>query len=149
LRAGPTPKKKNSPTLLPKTEKKINDECKNIDNWLSTQLAKQEQIPFVDDPIVTTDILRQRREALEKFCNPIINKPKPEPPKPKEEPKKEEPKKEEPKKEESKKEEPKKEEPKKEEPKKEDSKSAPNAGATTGGQTKAGDSKEKDKMDTQ
>jgi len=78
---------------IEKTEKqKIVDECKKVETWLNTEMAKQDKLPKHADPIITVTEINKKKTELEKFALPILNKPKP---KPKEEPKKEEPKKEE------------------------------------------------------
>jgi len=120
--------------------KKLVAECAAVDQWLASNLSKQESTPISDPPVITCEQIKQKRISLEGFASPIINKPKPKPPEPekkeepkkkedakngkkdegkKEEGKKDEPKKDENKKDETKKEETKKDEPKKEEPKKE------------------------------
>jgi len=70
--------------------KKVSAECTAVDQWLSSNLSKQESSPISDSPIITCDQIKQKRSSLEAFASPIINKAKPKPPEPekKEEPKK-------------------------------------------------------------
>jgi len=119
---------RNTLISLKKREKKVSAECAVIDQWLASNLSKQESTPISDPPVMTCEQIKQKKISLETFCNPIINKSKPKPPEPekKEEPKKDENNKKKDdkngKKDEAKKDEPKKDEAKKEEPKKDDTK---------------------------
>jgi len=88
---------------------KIKDKCKEAAEFVFAKIEQQNQLPKTADPIIQAIDISQWRQNVERFCAPIMNKPKPAPPK--------EEKKEEPKPEGEKKEEPKPEGEKKEEPK--------------------------------
>jgi len=78
--------------IVEEERKKVAMECKTIEQWLASELLKQEQSPIAEDPILTIQSLTKKKDDFVNFSSQIFNKPKPEPPKPKEEPKKEEPK---------------------------------------------------------
>jgi len=75
--------------------KKVSAECLTVDQWLASNLSKQESTPISDPPVITCEQIKQKRISLEAFSNPIINRSKPKPPEPekKEEPKKDDKKK--------------------------------------------------------
>jgi heat shock protein 4 len=71
---------------IEKTEKqKVVDECKKVELWLNTEMAKQDKLPKHVDPVITIAEINKKKQELERFCASILNKPKPKP-----EPKKEE-----------------------------------------------------------
>jgi len=73
---------------IDKAEKqKVIDEAKKTETWLTTEMTKQDKLSKNVDPTITVSEINKKKMELEKFSNPILNKPKP---KPKEEPKKEE-----------------------------------------------------------
>jgi len=73
---------------IEKTEKqRVIDECKKVESWLTTEMAKQDKLPKSVDPTIVVSDINKKKTELEKFATPIFNKPKPKP-----EPKKEEPK---------------------------------------------------------
>lgn len=59
--------------------------------WLAPLVEKQKALPLTADPVFQTRDVKQRSDALAKFSEPILNKPKPKPVVPKEEPKPESP----------------------------------------------------------
>jgi len=79
--------------IPPEERQKIVKKCEELENEINTLIGKQESLPKHVDPIFSSADLIKKKQELEAFANPIMNKPKPAPPKP--EPKKEEPKKEE------------------------------------------------------
>ncbi|RUP51485.1 hypothetical protein BC936DRAFT_147947 [Jimgerdemannia flammicorona] len=70
-------------------KQQVVDQCDKARRWLDEHLAKQENVPKTETPLVwAKDILKQR-EDLVHFCSPLLSKPKPAP-KPAEAPKPEE-----------------------------------------------------------
>jgi len=68
----------------------IRSKVAEIDAWLNELVTKQSKLQKHDDAVLTSDMIKDKSNALTNVCNPIKNKPKPKV----EEPKKEEPKKE-------------------------------------------------------
>jgi len=66
-------------------KEKVVKKANEIDQWLSNMLIKQSKIPLTDEPILTPELIIQREDELSRFCDPIVNKPKPKPPEPKKE----------------------------------------------------------------
>ncbi len=78
---------------IPEADRKlVSERCTAALTWLETELSKQNSAPLSSDPVLLAGEINKKRESVELFCNPIMNRIKP---KPKEEPKKEEPKKDE------------------------------------------------------
>lgn len=72
---------------------KVIKECEAASKWLTEKLQMQQQLLGTDDPCVLASDILKKQDVVDRFCRPIMSKPKPPPPK-KEEPKKEEQKKE-------------------------------------------------------
>lgn len=66
-------------------KKKVIDECKKTDEWLCAESIKQDALKLYEDVVLTTKILTNKGNALNKMAAKIMNKKKPPPPKPKEE----------------------------------------------------------------
>mmetsp|Transcript_779 Transcript_779/g.1729 ORF Transcript_779/g.1729 Transcript_779/m.1729 type:complete len:240 (-) Transcript_779:196-915(-) len=64
---------------------KVTKECADALMWLQDKLAQQESNAKTAAPVVFTADINRKRETVERFCQPIMSKPKPAPPK--EEPK--------------------------------------------------------------
>ncbi|KAL6054964.1 Molecular chaperones HSP105/HSP110/SSE1, HSP70 superfamily [Balamuthia mandrillaris] len=71
---------------------KILNKCSEIEESVFPKLAEQDAAPLTQSPLILSSDILHSKENLERFCRPIMNKPKPAPKKeePKEEPKKEE-----------------------------------------------------------
>jgi len=67
--------------------KQVSDEANKMESWLQHVVNEMAKLNKHDDAKVTINTFHAKKTELEKFCNPIINRPKPAPPKPKEEPK--------------------------------------------------------------
>merc|ERR1719498_1670916 len=67
---------------------KVTAECDRVTTLLDSKLSEQEALPKSTPPCVTLMEIKAMGADLQKFSNPIMNKPKPKPPPP--EPKKEE-----------------------------------------------------------
>lgn len=59
-------------------------ECADVRQWLDEKESEQMKQPLTKDPVLTTGDLQGKTNALATICNPIVNKPKPEPETPKE-----------------------------------------------------------------
>jgi len=71
---------------------KIAEEIKSAHTWLEENLKKQSATPKNANPVILVKDLKHRRDKLENFARPIMNRPKPKPkPEPKPEEKKPEP----------------------------------------------------------
>jgi len=67
---------------IPEEErKKVVDEANKSDQWLVNNLIQLDRQPKTSDPIISIQQIHSKRAELEKFANPIVNKPKPAPPK--------------------------------------------------------------------
>jgi len=67
--------------LQKKKKNQVNNYSIKCDEWLMDKIIQQERVPLYEKPIlITKDVDEKYRELLNQ-CQPIINKPKPEPPK--------------------------------------------------------------------
>jgi len=57
--------------------KKVLEQISSAEKWVEDLMTKQEKIPNSQDPILTCAQISAKKSELEKFCNPILNKPKP------------------------------------------------------------------------
>lgn len=72
---------------------KVIDECNKAEAWLKDVSQQQNQLPKTANPVLLTADLKKKAETLDRFCKPVMTKPRPAPPKPPApEPKPEEPK---------------------------------------------------------
>jgi len=53
---------------------KVAVECQNVDEWLSTSLTKADHANKTENPPLTVAQLRAKKEQLDKFALPIVNK---------------------------------------------------------------------------
>jgi heat shock protein 4 len=61
---------------------KVQNEVKQVTDWLGSKVAEQGAKRNTDPVAVTAREIRAKRDSLQFFCRPIMNKPKPAPPKP-------------------------------------------------------------------
>ncbi|KAK4528714.1 hypothetical protein GAYE_SCF63G6659 [Galdieria yellowstonensis] len=67
---------------IPEEErKKVLDKVQEAENWLSQQIPIFEKLQKHEDCPVSVAQIRQKSKAVEQFCQPIMNRPKPAPPK--------------------------------------------------------------------
>merc|ERR1712216_1113644 len=59
---------------------KVTKECADALMWLQDKLAQQESNAKTAAPVVFTADINRKRETVERFCQPIMSKPKPAPP---------------------------------------------------------------------
>eukprot|EP00475_Leptophrys_vorax_P044321 TRINITY_DN8840_c0_g1_i1.p1 TRINITY_DN8840_c0_g1~~TRINITY_DN8840_c0_g1_i1.p1 ORF type:complete len:844 (+),score=72.22 TRINITY_DN8840_c0_g1_i1:85-2616(+) len=72
----------------PADKAKVVEECNAAESWLRTKLFEQQQLTKKQNPVLLAEDLKKRAEALDRFCKPIMTKPKPAPkPAPSPEPK--------------------------------------------------------------
>ncbi|KAJ2961647.1 hypothetical protein NQZ79_g3196 [Umbelopsis isabellina] len=65
---------------IPAHEKQdVVDRADRARRWLDQQLAKQDQVPKHETPVLFSRDIAKEQEALYAFANPILNKPKPTP----------------------------------------------------------------------
>ena len=62
--------------------KKLVDESNTVDEWLASTMSQLDRQPKTSNPSVSIAQLKQKKEQLDKFAQPIVNKPKPTPPPP-------------------------------------------------------------------
>lgn len=65
--------------IAPEEKAKIVAEITKNQAWLAPLVAKQKAQPLTSDPIFQSRDIKQRSEALSKFADAILNKPKPKP----------------------------------------------------------------------
>ncbi|PSR96115.1 Heat shock 70 protein [Actinidia chinensis var. chinensis] len=60
------------------TEKqKVLNECVEAEAWLREKQQRQEQLPKYANPVLLSADVRKKAEAIDRFCRPIMMKPKP------------------------------------------------------------------------
>ena len=60
---------------------KLMTETQQVDEWLAQTQSQLDRQPKQQNPTVTVAQLKAKKDALDKFAHPIVNKPKPAPPK--------------------------------------------------------------------
>ncbi|KAJ0960590.1 hypothetical protein J5N97_001515 [Dioscorea zingiberensis] len=63
-------------------KQKVFNECTAAEAWLRDKKQQQDALPKYAQPALLSADLRRKAEALDRFCRPIMMKPKPAPPKP-------------------------------------------------------------------
>ncbi|PQQ07871.1 heat shock 70 kDa protein 15-like [Prunus yedoensis var. nudiflora] len=63
------------------TERVLN-ECVEAEAWLREKKQQQDSLPKYANPVLLSADVRRKAEALDRFCRPIMTKPKPAPAKP-------------------------------------------------------------------
>ncbi|MQL77391.1 hypothetical protein Taro_009814 [Colocasia esculenta] len=65
------------------TEKeKVINECNQAETWLSERKQQQDALPKYATPVLLSADLKRKAETLDRFCKPIMTKPRPAPAKP-------------------------------------------------------------------
>ncbi|CAI7879440.1 unnamed protein product [Closterium sp. NIES-54] len=70
----------------PKEKAQVVEECNKAEMWLRDMLFQQQKLSKKDTPVLLAADLRKKAETLDRFCKPVMTKPKPAP-KPASEPK--------------------------------------------------------------
>ncbi|WVZ96785.1 hypothetical protein U9M48_042379 [Paspalum notatum var. saurae] len=60
-------------------KQKVINECSEAENWLREREQQQEALPKHANPVLLVSDLRKKAETLDRFCKPIMTKPKPAP----------------------------------------------------------------------
>ncbi|KAL6607734.1 hypothetical protein ACP70R_040797 [Stipagrostis hirtigluma subsp. patula] len=60
-------------------KQKVINECSEAENWLREKKQQQDALPKHANPVLLVSDIRKKAEALDRFCKPIMTKPKPAP----------------------------------------------------------------------
>ncbi|CAA2982131.1 heat shock 70 kDa 15-like [Olea europaea subsp. europaea] len=60
-------------------KQKVLNECINAEAWLREKIQQQDTLPKYATPVLLSADIRKKAEALDRFCRPILTKPKPRP----------------------------------------------------------------------
>ncbi|CAA6671718.1 unnamed protein product [Spirodela intermedia] len=63
-------------------KQKVISECSEAEGWLREKKQQQDKLPKYATPVLYSADVKRKAEALDRFCRPIMTKPKPAPPKP-------------------------------------------------------------------
>ncbi|KAL9323124.1 hypothetical protein ACSQ67_011177 [Phaseolus vulgaris] len=63
-------------------KQKVLNECLEVEKWLREKKLQQDTLPKYASPVLLSADIRKKAEAVDRFCKPIMTKPKPPPPKP-------------------------------------------------------------------
>ncbi|KAJ4789187.1 hypothetical protein LUZ62_040433 [Rhynchospora pubera] len=62
-------------------KQKVIKECIEVDRWIREMMQHQDALPKHATPILFSADIRKKAETLDRFCKPIMTRPKPPPPK--------------------------------------------------------------------
>ncbi|KAE9600486.1 hypothetical protein Lal_00046058 [Lupinus albus] len=60
-------------------KEKVLIECVEAENWLREKKQQQDSLPKYSTPVLLSADIRNKAEAIDRFCKPIMTKPKPKP----------------------------------------------------------------------
>ncbi|PUZ64281.1 hypothetical protein GQ55_3G131500 [Panicum hallii var. hallii] len=60
-------------------KQKVINECSEAENWLRERKQQQDALPNFANPVLLVSDLKKKAETLDRFCKPIMTKPKPAP----------------------------------------------------------------------
>jgi len=60
-------------------KQKVINECSEAENWLRERKQQQDALPKHANPVLLVSDLKKKAETLDRFCKPIMTKPKPAP----------------------------------------------------------------------
>ncbi|XP_029130578.1 heat shock 70 kDa protein 15 [Cajanus cajan] len=60
-------------------KQKVLNECVEAENWLREKKQQQDSLPKYTTPVLLSADIRKKAEAVDRFCKPIMTKPKPAP----------------------------------------------------------------------
>ncbi|KAM0933439.1 putative Heat shock protein 70 family [Dioscorea sansibarensis] len=63
-------------------KQKVINECSEAESWLREKKQQQDALPKFAAPVLLAADIKRKAEALDRFCRPIMTKPKPAPAKP-------------------------------------------------------------------
>ena len=72
----------NHSHITPEELSRIRVEAEAAESWLFDEMGKQAELASYEDPILTTETVAKKRQALFSVTNPIMTKPKPKAPVP-------------------------------------------------------------------
>ncbi|KAG2549782.1 hypothetical protein PVAP13_9KG259900 [Panicum virgatum] len=60
-------------------KQKVINECSEAENWLRERKQQQDALPKFANPVLLVSDVKKKAETLDRFCKPIMTKPKPAP----------------------------------------------------------------------
>ncbi|KAL1533204.1 heat shock 70 kDa protein 14-like [Salvia divinorum] len=63
-------------------KQKVLNQCVEAEAWLREKTQQQDSLPKHENPVLLTSEVKKKAEAVDRFCLPIMTKPKPKPAKP-------------------------------------------------------------------
>jgi heat shock protein 4 len=63
-------------------KEKVISECNKAEEWFKDKKQQQDALPKCANPVLLTSEVKKKTEVLDRFCKPIMTKPRPAPPKP-------------------------------------------------------------------
>ncbi|KAK3137331.1 hypothetical protein QOZ80_5BG0450890 [Eleusine coracana subsp. coracana] len=60
-------------------KQKVINECSEAENWLGEKRQQQDALPKYANPVLLVSDIKKKAETLDRFCKPIMTKPKPAP----------------------------------------------------------------------
>ncbi|TVU17170.1 hypothetical protein EJB05_33187 [Eragrostis curvula] len=60
-------------------KQKVINECSEAENWLREKKQQQDALPKYANPVLLVSDIKKKAETLDRFCKPIMTKPKPAP----------------------------------------------------------------------
>ncbi|PKA64524.1 Heat shock 70 kDa protein 14 [Apostasia shenzhenica] len=63
-------------------KQKVINECSDAESWLREKQQQQDALPKHTNPALLSADIKRKAESVDRFCRPIMTKPKPAPPKP-------------------------------------------------------------------
>ncbi|OIW15856.1 hypothetical protein TanjilG_04391 [Lupinus angustifolius] len=60
-------------------KEKVLNECLEAENWVREKKQQQDSLPKYATPVLLSADIRKKAEAVDRFCKPIVTKPKPKP----------------------------------------------------------------------
>uniref|UniRef100_A0A0D6QZA2 Uncharacterized protein n=1 Tax=Araucaria cunninghamii TaxID=56994 RepID=A0A0D6QZA2_ARACU len=67
-------------------KQKVLNECNDAENWLREKRHQQDLLPKYVNPVLLANDVKRKVETLDRFCRPIMTKPRPAPAKPQQSP---------------------------------------------------------------
>ncbi|KAG6551457.1 hypothetical protein Mapa_006880 [Marchantia paleacea] len=67
--------------IAPEDKAKVVAECTKAEDWLKEKKQLQDGLPKASNPVLLSADIKKKTEVLDRFCKPIMTKPRPAPPK--------------------------------------------------------------------
>eukprot|EP00494_Astrolonche_serrata_P010406 UN10470 len=58
-------------------KQKVVNECSDAETWLTEKKQQQDALPKHANPVLLVSDIKKKAEALDRFCKPIMTKPRP------------------------------------------------------------------------